>query len=205
MQPHPLLTEHYRSAEEKQQYLRKVFDQSAPHYEGIVRWGSFGSGEWYRRQALVRSGLRRGMRVLDVASGTGSTARAAVALLDKESDVVCLDPSSGMLREARKRLVAPCIQGGADHLPFRDATFNFLVMGYALRHVESLEGTFAEYFRVLKPGGQVLILEITKPNNRLGQSLMRFYFRDVMPWLTHRFTRSREAGQMVRYYWDTID
>ena len=144
-----MLTEHYRSVDEKQRFLRKVFDQSAPYYEGIVRWGSFGSGERYRRQALVRNGLQQGMRVLDVASGTGPTARAAATILCKERDVICLDPSSGMLREAKKRLATDYVQAGADDLPFRDATFNFLVMGYALRHVGSLEGTFAEYFRRL--------------------------------------------------------
>jgi demethylmenaquinone methyltransferase/2-methoxy-6-polyprenyl-1,4-benzoquinol methylase len=205
MQPHPLLTEHYRSAKEKQRFLRKVFDQSAPHYEAILRWSSFGRGELYRRQALVRNGLRRGMRVLDVASGTGPAARAAATILGGERAVVCLDASSGMLLEARRRFVTDYVQGEADRLPFRNETFDFIIMGYALRHVERLEGTFAEYFRVLKPGGKVLILEITKPTNRLGQSLMRLYFRDTIPWLTQRFTRSREAGEMMRYYWETID
>ncbi len=205
MQPHPILTDHYRSVEEKQRFLRNVFDQSAPHYERIIRWGSFGTGEWYRRQALLRAGLRPGMRVLDVATGTGPTARAAASIVGGARQLVCVDPSIGMLHESQKRLATAYVQAGADHLPLRNERFDFLAMGYALRHVESLEGAFREYFRVLKPGGKLLLLEITNPNNRFGQVLARFYFRDILPWLTRWFTGSRQAGEMMVYYWETVD
>ena len=110
-----------------------------------------------------------------------------------------------MLREARSRLDACHVQGEADHLPLRDATFDFVAMGYALRHVQSLEGAFAQYYRILRPGGTVLLLEVTKPNNRLGLALMKFYFRDVVPLLTKLLTRSRAAGDMMLYHWETID
>jgi demethylmenaquinone methyltransferase/2-methoxy-6-polyprenyl-1,4-benzoquinol methylase len=205
MEPHPLMTAHYRSADEKQRFLRKVFDQSAPYYEKIIRWGFFGSGDRYRRQALLRGGLKKGMRVLDVGTGTGPTARAAVSIVENLRDVVGLDPSIGMLQESQRRLPMACVQGVADQLPLRDGQFDFLVMGFALRHVESLEGAFGEYLRALKPGGRALILDITVPRNRLARGITTLYFRDLLPWLTRRFTRSREAGDLMRYYWQTLD
>ena len=205
MQPHPLLTDHYLSTDEKQRFLRKAFDQSAPYYEKIIRWGFFGLGDRYRRQALLRGGLRKGMRVLDVATGTGPTARAAVGIVGNLRDVVGLDPSIGMLQESQRRLPVACVQGVADQLPLRDGQFDFLVMGFALRHVESLEGAFREYLRALKPGGRAFILDITVPRNRLARGITTLYFRNHLPWLTRRFTRSGEAGDLMRYYWETMD
>jgi demethylmenaquinone methyltransferase/2-methoxy-6-polyprenyl-1,4-benzoquinol methylase len=205
MRPHPILADYYHSAEEKQRFLRNAFDQSAPHYERIINWGFFGSGDRYRRQALLRGGLKKGMRVLDVATGTGPTARAAVGIVEDLRKVVGVDPSIGMMRESRKRMPVTCLQGVADQLPLRDERFDFVVMGFALRHVQSLEDAFREYRRVLKPGGRVLILDITLPQNQPAKRLSTFYFRDVLPWLTRRFTHSQEATGLMRYYWETLD
>ncbi|MEO0822283.1 MAG: methyltransferase type 11, partial [Pseudomonadota bacterium] len=66
---------YYASMAEKQAFLRQIFDQTAPYYEGIARWGWFGSGDSYRLWALKRAGVRPEMRVIDVASGTGQVAR----------------------------------------------------------------------------------------------------------------------------------
>jgi demethylmenaquinone methyltransferase/2-methoxy-6-polyprenyl-1,4-benzoquinol methylase len=78
-------------------------------------------------------------------------------------------------------------------------------MGYALRHVTGLEAAFGEYLRVLKPGGKILLLEITKPSNRLGAFLFKLYFGKIYPFLTRVFTRSREAQAMMVYFWETMD
>ena len=165
---------------------------------------SLGTGYLYRRGALRRHGLVPGMRVLDVATGTGLVARAAIELLGPQGEVVGLDPSSGMLAECRRVPRVSLVQGSGDSLPFADAAFDFLTMGYALRHVEDLEATFREYRRVLRPGGRVLILEISRPERPLGRALAGFYFGKLVP-LAARLTMGSDAAQqMMTYYWDTI-
>jgi demethylmenaquinone methyltransferase/2-methoxy-6-polyprenyl-1,4-benzoquinol methylase len=205
VEPHPVLAPHYKSPRDKQQFLRGIFDRTAPYYEGITRWGFLGSGDWYRRQALLRAGLRPGMRVLDIAAGTGPTARAAVQVLGNAKSVVCLDLSLEMLRVSRQRLAASYVQGAADNLPVRDDSVDFLTMGFALRHVESLEGAFCEYRRVLKPGGKALILDTIKPRHRTPRLLARLYFHELLPWMTRRLARSDDAGTLVEYYWTSMD
>ena len=205
MQPHPVLPQHYQDAAQKPVFVRNLFDAGAPFYDRVVGWGFLGSGVMYRRMAQRRAGIAAGTRILDAAAGTGLMAQGALGLGVAPADIVCLDPSPGMLAEAKKKLSVQTVVASADSIPLPDAAFDFVTMGYALRHVASLEGTFAEYFRVLRPGGRVLILEITKPANRFTRALFRLWFRDIYPFLTWLFTGSRDARKMMRYYWETMD
>jgi demethylmenaquinone methyltransferase/2-methoxy-6-polyprenyl-1,4-benzoquinol methylase len=165
---------------------------------------SLGSGALYRRQALERLGLRPGMAVLDVATGTGLVARAA-AELTGGSGVIGLDPSRGMLDEARRAASVPLVQARGEALPFPDARFDALSMGYALRHVSDVFAAFREYHRVLRPGGRVLILEISRPASRTGLWLARLYLKRLLPLVTRLGTGSASAQRLMDYYWDTIE
>lgn len=205
MTPHPPILEHYATSEAKPAFVNRLFDQGARYYDGVTNWGFLHSGGYYRRTVQQRHGLKPGMRVLDVACGTGLVAEGAAKILGSARDITCLDPSSGMLAEARKKLDATFVQGRAEALPFPDGSFDFLTMGYALRHVLELEAAFAEYHRVLRAGGRVLILEVTKPASRAGNFIFRQYFGRIYPALTQLFTRSRAARDMMRYYWETMD
>ena len=203
--PHRALAPYYQKEEDKQAFLRTIFDESATYYERLVGWGSFGTGNRYRRHALKRAGLEAGMQVIDVAAGTGTTARAAAALAGGPQHVTCVDPSLGMLQESERRLRARHVQGTADSIPVADATFDFLSMGFALRHVDNLHGAFTEFHRVLRPGGRVLIIDITKPKGRFAARLLRLYFRDIMPRFARLLTGSGTAAHLMEYYWETMD
>src|SRR5262245_59421281 len=144
MTPHPTLSERYASAEAKPAFVNRLFDRGAAYYDGITNWGFFHSGSFYRRWVQRRHGLKPGDHVLDVACGTGLVAVEAAKILGSAENITCLDPSAGMLAVARTKLAAKFVQGRAEAMPFADNSFDFLTMGYALRHVTDLEVTFRE-------------------------------------------------------------
>ncbi|MFT9014605.1 MAG: class I SAM-dependent methyltransferase [Acetobacter sp.] len=200
--PHPVLSSYYRDAASRQGFVRSLFDRTATHYDRINAIFSLGSGRWYRRWMLRRVGLKAGDRILDVATGTGLVAREASRIAGPNG-VIGLDMSPGMLAECRKNLPIALVQADAQRLPFPDGHFDFLSMGYALRHVSDLHRTFIAYRRVLKPGGRVLILEIGRARKPFVQAVLRFYLGRIVPTLSG-VAASRDSRQLMEYYWDTI-
>ena len=153
---------------------------------------------------LGRAGLAASMSVLDVATGTGQVAREAANLIGSSGRLVGVDPSPAMMRAGRDRFSITLVQGVAERLPFCSSSFDFVLMGYALRHVGDLDETFREYLRVLKPGGRLLLMEITRPASAVGLALMRTYFGSVVPLVARVGTGSRDTARLMRFYWDTI-
>jgi demethylmenaquinone methyltransferase/2-methoxy-6-polyprenyl-1,4-benzoquinol methylase len=203
--PHPTLEAYYKNEPERRRFVRDIFDETAPDYDRIIRLMSFGSGAWYRWDALRRAGLGAGMKHLDVAVGTGAVAGPALRLVGPSGMVLGLDASFGMLSETRKNLPVAVVQGVAERLPFPDGGFDFVSMGYALRHVYDLRTTFAEYARVLKPGGKLLILDFCRPRTRIGTALIRFYMGTIVPLMAKLFSKSHQAKLLMVYCWDTVD
>ena len=133
-----MLPRYYCTEEQRRPFVNRLFDQAAGQYDRLEWLISLGAGRWYRRQALGRAGLRAGMNVLDVAVGTGLLAREALRIVGKEGRVVGIDPSMGMLSQARRSLPIPLVCGRAEDLPLAPESFDFVCMGYALRHVSDL-------------------------------------------------------------------
>ena len=204
VKPHRDLPDFYESPERRAKFVAKLFDDTARYYDRISGALSFGSCRAYRKWALRRAGLKPEMRLLDVATGTGLAAQAALDLGLSPSRVVGLDPSAGMLRENQKRRDIPLVQGMGENLPFADGTFDFISMGYALRHVEDLNVLFGEFHRVLKPGGRVVILEISRPRSRTAFVLGQFYMDRFLPACLWLLTRNQDAGRLMKFYWATI-
>ena len=204
-EPHPVLPEYYQDQAQRPAFIRGLFDRTARHYDRINRLLSLGSGGWYRRRALLQAGLRPGMRVLDVATGTGLLARQAVQVTGNPGAVIGLDVSTGMLAEARRTLPISLIQGAVEQLPLAAASIDFLTMGYALRHVADLNAAFQEFQRVLRAPGTLLILEISRPPAGLHRTLLSCYLGRVIPWLSRWTTGQQEAQTLMRYYWETIE
>jgi demethylmenaquinone methyltransferase/2-methoxy-6-polyprenyl-1,4-benzoquinol methylase len=200
--PHPTLDRYYAADVERPAFVNELFDEGAPYYEWVCRVMSLGTGEQYRKRALQHAGLEKGMRVLDVATGTGLVLRSAVEL--SGGLAIGLDPSGGMLRQCRKQCAAPLIQARGEQLPLPGDHFDMVSMGYALRHVADLRALFEEYRRVLKPGGRLLLLEITPPASAAGRRLHALMLGSVIPGVA-RLWGGRPAARMMEYFWDTVD
>lgn len=203
--PIPHLAGYYPDPDQRAEWTRALFDETADDYDRVERWFSFGTGGWYRRRALVAAGLRSGMRVLDVGTGTGLVAREAVAVVGPSGSVVGVDPSEQMLQRAAKSLGIRTIRGTAESLPFENESFDFLTLGYAMRHLSDLNAAFAEFARVLKPGGTACVLEVVRPSGRLAACVLRAYFRGFSRLALSRGRVSERTRELWRYYGETIE
>lgn len=203
--PIPVLEQYYSGEQQRQEFVKNIFDRGAKDYDKVDKLMAFGTGANYRLQALRRAGLTEGMKVLDVAAGTGLVTRGIMTILGNHEDVFALDPSTNMLGEAHKALPMSAIQGRGEQLPFPDNHFDFLSMGYALRHLSELDGVFKEFYRVLKPGGRCLLLEITRPESKAKLALLKLYMKGVVPIVTRVATRHADSALMMSWYWDTIE
>lgn len=190
---------------ERRELTQAMFNEAASGYDSAEALTALGSGSWYRREVLRREGLKPGMRVLDVAAGTGLVTAEALALVGPQGHVIALDPSPGMLAELRSKLSCETVEAYAESIPLPDDQMDFLSMGYALRHVGDLDRAFAEYRRVLKPGGKVCIMEISRPASRLGRALLKFHIGVMVPLMARISGRHADVKRLWAYYGDTIE
>ena len=190
--PHGPLPAYYRTGDgaAREDFLRTTFDDTAVDYERLEKILGFGSGPWYRGQALLRAGLKSGMQVVDVGMGTGLVTREILKITGEPDRVIGVDPSPGMMKEARFEQAVECRIGRAEDIPVPCASADFLVMGYALRHIADFSAAAAEFRRVLKPGGRLLILEITKPEGILANALLKIYMRGAVPLMARAVSKS---------------
>lgn len=203
--PHAPLTAYYQDETERAGYLRRIFDSTAADYDRVERMLAFGTGPAYRGRALRRAGLARGMQVLDVGFGTGLVSAQAIRLVGDPALVTGVDPSPAMMQASPLLNQVHLLQGKAEKLPVPDASVDFVSMGYALRHVADVEAAFREFHRVLRPGGRVCILEITRPESRIGTALLKAYMRGWVPALAWVSRAQAHTPQIWRYYWDSIE
>ena len=145
------------------------------------------------------------MKVVDVGVGTGLVAREAVRIVGSAELVTGIDPSLGMMRNAKVPDGVVLVEGRAEDIPFPDDHFDFLSMGYALRHISDLSVAFREFHRVMKPGARLCILEITCPESSWGRFLLKIYMKGVVPLLALFIGNRKNTPRLWRYYWDTIE
>lgn len=202
--PITVLPQYWSDEGGRRRYLDRLFDDTAGDYDFVENLLGLGTGPWYRRSALKRAGLMPGMHVLDVAIGTGLVAREAISIIGSEGRLVGLDPSAGMLGRAAA-LDVPLVRAIGERLPFRDASFDFVSMGFALRHVADLEALFAEMRRVLRPGGTACVLELTCPRNPVVLRPLRFFMTRAVPAAATLWRRREQARALMQFFWDTIE
>ena len=176
--------------EEKAQRVRAVFDSVAGRYDVMNDLMSWGSHRLWKRFALSLTGLRVGGRALDVAGGTGDLAVGLAKQVGRSGLVMLTDINAAMLEAGRDRLINAglvgnvlCAQADAERLPFADASFDCVTIAFGLRNVTDKPRALASMRRVLKGGGQLLVLEFSKPTSTALESAYDAYSFRLLPLL----------------------
>ncbi len=187
------------------QTTRHLFDRIAPRYDLLNRLLSFGIDRRWRRAAVQALALPADARVLDAATGTGDVA-LTVAAAHPRIQVVGVDLSANMLHAARPKL-GPArgrislVQGSCESLPLAAAVCDGAVIAFGIRNVIEREAALKEFYRVLKPGGRLVVLEFSRPTRPLLAGLYRCYSRHVLP----RIGSLLSDGAAYRYLPDSVD
>lgn len=183
------------SAEEKPAYVNRMFARIAPTYDLMNRLMTGGQDRRWRELVLDLCDLPVNGRLLDVGTGTGDIAAAAQRRMPY-LEVVGSDFTYEMMAAGRRhpaRRQIPFVQGDTLALPFADNSFDAVVSGFLIRNVVDRVGALAEQARVTKPGGRVVCLETTPPENSLLGPLFEFYFFQVVPLLGGLVSGDMEA------------
>jgi demethylmenaquinone methyltransferase/2-methoxy-6-polyprenyl-1,4-benzoquinol methylase len=150
--------------------VRSVFASVAGKYDVMNDLMSFGVHRLWKQFTLSLTGLRPGQQALDVAGGTGDLALGMLRQVGKSGRVILSDINSSMLERGRDRLLdagmvgnVECLVADAERLPFDDNSFDCVTIGFGLRNVTDKAAALHSMFRVLKPGGQLLVLEFSTP------------------------------------------
>lgn len=185
---------YFQPGEQRAARVGDLFGAIARRYDLLNDLQSFGLHRLWKRRLVRLSGAGPGKRVLDVCCGTGDV---SLALARRGAEVVGLDFSEPMLAVARGRIPTDAnvtfVQGDALDLPFGAAEFDAVTISYGLRNLADIPGGLAEMLRVIRPGGQVLILDFGKPGNAFWRAAYFGYLRVVVPLLGRFVSGNREA------------
>ena len=181
-----------------------MFDEVSPRYDLINDVLTVGNDRLWRIATTKAVAPRKGMRVLDLAAGTGTSSAALAA---HGAHVVAADFSEGMLAEGRKRhagnALIEFVQADAMALPFADDSFDAATISYGLRNVSDPRKALAEMYRVVKPGGRVVIAEFSTPPAAVVRAPYNLYGRFVLPRVAGLI--NREAAEAYRYLNESIE
>ena len=169
----------------KKEGIRELFDDIAVKYDRFNHVSSFGADHSWRRKAVRQiADTKQPIQVLDVATGTADFALAVNRKAAPGSHVTGIDLSQGMLDVGRKKCQGLPIDlevGDAENLRFADNTFDRVCVAFGVRNFENLMKGLKEMLRVLKPGGRLVILELSYPKNRFIFNLYKFYSLKILP------------------------
>ncbi len=174
--------------QEKVKKVKGVFDSVAGKYDIMNDVMSLGVHRLWKRHTIELSGIRPGKVVLDLAGGTGDLTKEFAKRVGKEGKVVLADINESMVRVGRDRLINAGIAGNVEYtitnaeaLAFPDNTFDLATIAFGLRNVTNKDKALEELYRVLKPGGQLMILEFSKVTQPLFAKFYDFYSFNILP------------------------
>jgi len=193
----------------KAQYVRQVFDTIAGGYDFMNLLMTGGLLRYWHRVFKSRTGLVPGQRAIDVACGTGDLSLIMASQVAPTGEVIGIDFSPEMLQVGREkvtrskyRYVIELKEGDALDLPFAPDSFDCASIGFALRNVTDIPQVLSELARVVRPGGRVLSLEMSKPISRIIGIPFWWYFTRVVPVLGRLFNTNPGSGlALAPYAW----
>ena len=171
----------------KKEGIRKLFDNIAPDYDKLNHILSLNIDKGWRKKAVREIvDVQSPIAVLDVACGTGDFTIEIAQKAAEGSRVTGIDLSEGMMKIGREKIKAAgvsadMVQGDCEALPYADGTFDRISVGFGVRNFEHLEIGLQEMLRVLKPGGKLVILELSVPSNSLVRWFYKLYFLKILP------------------------
>ncbi|MFU2048498.1 bifunctional demethylmenaquinone methyltransferase/2-methoxy-6-polyprenyl-1,4-benzoquinol methylase UbiE [Avibacterium gallinarum] len=173
---------------EKQKLVANVFHSVAGKYDLMNDLLSFGIHRVWKRFTIDCSGVRKGQKVLDLAGGTGDFSAKFSRIVGETGQVILADINSSMLNVGREKLrnlgvigKINYVQANAETLPFADNTFDCVIISFGLRNVTDKDKALRSMFRVLKPGGRLLVLEFSKPILDPLSKIYNFYSFNILP------------------------
>lgn len=172
----------------KKDQVAEMFDRISGKYDFLNHFLSLGIDKGWRKKAIQSIASIQPKKILDIATGTGDLAIAALSLNPEK--IIGVDISEGMMEIGRKKLADQKLTdkislkyGDSEALPFQQDEFDAITCAYGVRNFEHLEPGLKEMYRVLRPGGKIAILEFSKPNKFPIKQFYAFYFRYILPTL----------------------
>ncbi len=205
----------YRTVDEseKAKLVGSVFSSVATKYDTMNDLMSFGVHRLWKRFAVSQSGLRAGHQVLDVAGGSGDLARHFARQVGDTGKVVLTDINADMLAQGKAKMIDAGLLGNieyavadAENLGFEEAQFDCVAIAFGLRNVTRKDNALASMYRVLKPGGRMLVLEFSTPTVPILGKLYDFYSFNAIPkigkWIAHDEASYKYLVESIRKHPD---
>ena len=171
--------------------VSKMFDGVANRYDFLNDLLSLGRTKAWRKVVTSIIGPKPGLKILDIAAGTGSSTRP---LVDAGADVIALDFSAGMIEIGRKRQKdIKFVQGDALNLPFEENVFDVTTISFGLRNTSNIDSALKDSLRVTKSGGKIVIAEFSHPSNSIFRFIYLNYLMKAIPIISKKISKNPDA------------
>ena len=201
------MPEFIHTGKDKKKFVEKMFDDISTHYDVLNRVLSFGIDKYWRKKLIKSMDIVDGQSVLDIATGTGDV----IFAINKKYQVTStgLDISKNMLNVANMKLRKSkyknitFVHGDAENLPIKDNTYDHICISFGFRNLGDYNVALKEFYRVLKPGGTLSILEFSQSKSKLFNIIFKLYFNKILPRIASFISRAdayRYLPESVKYF-----
>lgn len=185
--------------------INNIFTAIASKYECLNTILTLNIDKMWRKRAIKLCHLKEGDHVLDLCCGTGQMIELACKIVGKETEVVGLDFNPAMIKVGKEKRKSSLkdykfrmIQGNILELPFENNTFDCVTIAFGLRNIKDKRKALSEIYRVLKVGGKVVCLELSKPDILIVNNIYNIYFNHILPLIGYFGTRNKKAYYYLR-------